>query len=115
MTTLFDLLPNHNAVLALNPEELAGLGLELILERCHAYINLESFIDSSMIGPFPIQYLSVIVNALIESWHWLINVGIIEPVGVHKAYYITQLGLELRDRIGVKNYQLAISEIEAQI
>ena len=31
MTTLYDLLPDSSAILALEPEELAGLALELII------------------------------------------------------------------------------------
>jgi hypothetical protein len=108
MTTLFKLLPDHNVILALNHEELAGLGLELILDRCSAYIDFETFISPSMIGQFSNQHYSAITNALLKSWNWLINVGIIEPVGVNKMYVVTQLGLELQDRIGTTNYQLAL-------
>lgn len=109
MTTLYDLMPDADAVLALEPEELAGLGLELITSvppNTYSRLHTTSFTNPDTIGPFPEDKRSAVQHAMAEGWNWLIREGLIAPApgDTFGWHFVTRRGKQLKNREGVAAY-----------
>jgi len=108
VATLFDLIPDAEAVLALEPEELAGVALELVIpvaEENRQQIHPTNFINPAMIGPF-VRRLHEVELAMAEAWNWLIREGLLAPApgDSHGWHFVTRRGKRLKDRQGVASY-----------
>ena len=82
MATLYDLLPDAPSILALEPEELAGVAMELILAgegSGPSRLHPNSFTSLETIGAFPQAVRDEIAHALAEGWNWLIREGLLAP------------------------------------
>ena len=82
MTTLAELIPDPEAVLALEPEELSGVALELLSSsgpNKPSRLHPSSFTSSQTIGDYPGNRKEEIEFALIEGWQWLVQEGLISP------------------------------------
>mgnify|MGYP001619014922 CR=1 FL=1 len=109
MASLHDLLPDASSILALEPEELAGLAMELILAgegSGPSRLHPNSFTSSETIGAFPQTVRSDIAYALAEGWNWLIREGLLapRPGDTHGWHFVTRRGKKLRNRADVAAY-----------
>lgn len=107
MATLFDLIPDAEAVLALEPEELAGVALELVIPLApdRGHIHPTNFINPAILGPFT-DRLDDIGHAMAEAWNWLVREGLLAPIPAdnHGWHFITRRGARLKNREGVAKY-----------
>jgi len=106
MATLSDLIPDPSSVLALEPEELAGVALELLTSsgpnepsRLHPL----SFTHSQTIGSYPEAQRKEIEYRMAEAWQWLVQECLIAPkpgdtTGWH---FITRRGKMIKNREGL--------------
>jgi len=114
MTTLYDLIPDADSVLALEPEELAGIGLELITLSASgdgpSRLHTTSFTHPDTLGPFPQHKRNQIEFAMAEGWNWLIREGLIAPTpgDMHGWHFVTRRGWKLKNRAGVAAYTSSV-------
>jgi len=109
MTTLYDLIPDADSVLALEPEELAGVGLELITlgsPNGGSRLHPTSFTHPDTLGPFPQHKRSQVEYAMAEGWNWLVREGLIapKPGETFGWHFVTRRGAQLKNRAGVAAY-----------
>jgi len=108
MTTLHDLLPDSSAILALEPEELAGLALELIIAEGSGPSRLHptSFTSPETIGAFDQHVRNEIAHALAEGWNWLIREGLLapRPGDTFGWHFVTRRGRRIRNRADIRAY-----------
>lgn len=110
MASLQRLIPDPNAVLALEPEVLAGALLEHFLsmppnERWALHAN--TFFGTSM-GPlsgYPQEVRPQIESALREAWAWLVREGLLVPKDEHGWYRISRRGERMRTAADVSAYR----------
>lgn len=97
MATLADLIPDPSSVLALEPEELAGVALELLTSpgpddppRLHPV----SFVGDRTTGTYPEGQRKEIETAMMEAWQWLVQEGLIapRPGDTNSWHFITRRG-----------------------
>lgn len=109
MATLYDLIPNAAAVFALEPEELAGLGIELLTcasAETGSRLHTTSFTNPETLGAFPHEERAAIQHAMAEGWNWLIREGLIAPApgDTFGRHFVTPRGKRLKNREGVAEY-----------
>jgi uncharacterized protein (TIGR02391 family) len=113
MATLAELIPDPNAFLALEPEELAGVALELISSAGPnepSRLHPSSFASSQVIGNYPRNLREEIERALIEGWQWLVQEGLIapNPSDGNGWHFITRRGKKIKNREGLSAYRSSI-------
>ncbi len=110
MPTKFEtLVPDHEPLLELEPEELAGFILECLntLPERHRDLNSHNFclqIDNSK---YPRQSHKDIKEALMEAWTWLEREGLIAPrpgAAEGKWVFVTRRGKTLQQASDLKRY-----------
>jgi len=106
MTTLAELIPNPDTVLALEPEELAGVAFELLSSTGPnepSRLHPSSFTSILTIGDYPKNKKEAIEYALSESWQWLCLEGLIAPRAGDKTgwHFITRRGKKIKNREGL--------------
>jgi uncharacterized protein (TIGR02391 family) len=109
MPTLHDLIPDPQSVLALEPEELAGLALELISSsepNVPSRLHPTSFTSPETLGAFPQEIREQIAYAMAEGWNWLVQEGLIapRPADTFGWHFITRRGKRLKNREGLAGY-----------
>ncbi len=109
MATLHDLIPDADSVLALEPEELAGLVLELLLAaplNSGSRLHPSNFANPDTIGVFPQHKFADVQFAMAEGWNWLVREGLIapSPADNYGWHFVTRRGKQLKNRAGVVNY-----------
>jgi uncharacterized protein (TIGR02391 family) len=77
--TLYSVIPNHETVLSLEPEELAGVVLELLNLEGRQKINRYNFTIISNFLDYPEEHRFRIRQAVTEAWVWLEREGLIIP------------------------------------
>jgi len=113
MATFADLVPDPSSVLALEPEELAGVALELLTSSGPddpPRLNPISFIDPRTMGTYPEGQRKEIEFALMESWHWLVQEGLIAPRPGDTSgwHFITRRGKKIKNREGLAAYRNSV-------
>ncbi len=79
-TTIFSLLPDAEALLALEPEELAGVVLQyLVSSGSEGQLNRYNFSLPHTVKEYPPEYRESISMALMEAWVWLEREGLLAP------------------------------------
>lgn len=111
MPTLYDLIPDADSVLALEPEELAGIGLELLTSggtRPHP----SYFTHPDTLGPFQEHKRNQVEFAMAEGWNWLVREGLLAPTpgsnGLNGWHFVTRRGAQLKNRAGVAAYTSSV-------
>jgi uncharacterized protein (TIGR02391 family) len=109
MATLYDLLPDVASILALEPEELAGLALELINSaepNSPSRLHPTSFTSPETIGRFEQNDREQIRFALAEGWSWLVCEGLLAPTpgDTYGWHFVTRRGKKLKNREGLSGY-----------
>ena len=81
MPTIYELLPDHNALLALEPEELAGVVLQHLNseEPRSSALNRYNFGLQHTVKDYPPSHQDQISRALMEAWMWLEREGLVAP------------------------------------
>jgi uncharacterized protein (TIGR02391 family) len=113
MSTLHDLISDADAVLALEPEELAGLGLELITmvtPGSGSRLHPTSFSNPDTLGPFPQEKRNQVQHAMAEAWNWLLREGLIAPApgDTFGWHFVTRRGQQLKNREGIAAYTSSV-------
>lgn len=113
MATLSDLIPDPSSVLALEPEELAGVALELLTSSGPnepSRLHPSSFTHPQTIGSYPEGQRQEIEYLLMEGWHWLVQEGLIapRPGDTHGWHFITRRGKKIKNREGLTAYRNAV-------
>ncbi len=110
MATLLDLFPTPNNLLALEPEELAGILIEIIpsiSQRSGFVIN--SLVDQlyTISGGYPFQSRDQVVLAIGESLNWLIVEGLVirNPAQMADWHILSRRGQRIKSRADLEAYQ----------
>ena len=109
MATLHDLLPDAASILALEPEDLAGLAMELINSsgpNSPSRLHPTSFTSPETIGPFSQGERERISYALAEGWNWLVREGLIapKPGETYGWHFVTRRGQKIKSRKDLSAY-----------
>ncbi|CAG7857562.1 hypothetical protein MCAMS1_02434 [biofilm metagenome] len=109
MPTLYDLQPDAASILALEPEELAGLALELINAsdaNIQSRLHPTSFTSSGTIGPFPQADREQLRFVMAEGWNWLVKEGLLAPTPgeTHGWHFVTRRGKKIKNREDLSAY-----------
>ena len=107
---LYDIFPDSDALLSLEPEELAGIVLEFLnsLSRDVAdqLLNRHNFSQQTVDG-YPGEKKTEISEALMEAWVWLEREGLLapRPASFNEGWvFITRRGKQVLNREGVQKY-----------
>jgi uncharacterized protein (TIGR02391 family) len=83
MPRLYDIFPDSDKLLVLEPEELAGIVLEFLNllspEEANQLLNTHNFSQPETVDGFPQEKKMEIRRALMEAWSWLDSEGLIAP------------------------------------
>jgi uncharacterized protein (TIGR02391 family) len=113
MKSLAEMIPNPQDLLALEPEEVAGVLLEYIntsgvvqLDRVNRY-NITR--QEAVVKGYDRQFQDRVRFALMEAWVWLEREGLIAPSPDtdRDNVFVTRRGQQLRDRAGLASYRKA--------
>jgi len=104
------LLPNPEHVLALAPEELGGVVLEVLnsLQDEHGgQLHRSNFTWGGQPMAYPQEHREKISKALTEAWVWLEREGFIAPRPGETAdwVFVTRRGKEVKNRDGLRVYR----------
>lgn len=107
--SVHSLLPDAQALLALDPEELAGVVLEHLLSHPSSFgdINRYNFSLSGTYDEYPSEFHGQIARALMEAWVWLEREGLLapKPGTTGEWSFITRRGRQLANRDGIAAYR----------
>lgn len=108
-TSLHSVIPDPQALLSLEPEELAGSVLEC-LNSCSpgdGALNRFNFTSPYSFHEYPAQYQKQISEAVTEAWVWLEREGLIAPRPQSQGewIFVTRRGKQVADRIGLDAYR----------
>lgn len=91
------LIPDVNALLALEPEELAGVVLQYLATAGTSELHAGNFTLNSNVAGYPKNMWKEAQEALMEAWVWLEREGLLapRPGGTGSWVFITRRGKEL--------------------
>ena len=115
MSSIYELLPDHELLLNLEPEELAGVVLEYLHSLPDESRNrdyLFNSVSNSPTGGYPPGEQENIKRALAEAWAWLATQGLIAPLPEKNEsgkflFFITRRGLRLQNVEALEAYRQA--------
>lgn len=110
--SIYSIIPDPEALLALQPEELAGVVLEYLnalSERERGQLNRYNFSLPHTVRDYPRQYQERISQALMEAWVWLEREGLIAPKPGSQGewVFITRRGRRLKKATDLQAYRRA--------
>lgn len=111
MQSIYSLMPDHEVLLALEPEELAGIVLEYLNSlspRDSGQLNRYNFSLPHTVEGYPHEYRDEISQALMEAWVWLEREGLLAPQPGDTGgnwVFITRRGRKLEKAIDVEAYR----------
>lgn len=112
MVTLYEMLPDADAIFSLEPEELAGLAIELLNSGPNAPSRLHptGFTSPETLGEFPPSIREQVALVMAEGWHWLVQEGLIapRPGDTFGWHFITRRGQKIRNRTELSAYVNAV-------
>jgi len=109
--SVHSILPDGEVLLALAPEELAGVVLEVLNsfppERCGMLSRYNFTMPSGVGALYPAQYQLRVAEAITEAWVWLEREGLLapRPGEQHGWVFVTRRGKEVADRRGLESYR----------
>ena len=111
MPTIYELMPDHELLLSLESEELAGVVLEYLhsLPKSDSQFSFQNFSSSHTVAEYPGEHQQNITRALREAWMWLQHGGFIIPTpGFHPdTVSITRKGEQIRNAVALEAYRQA--------
>lgn len=109
--TIYSILSDHEALLSLEPEELAGVVLEYLntLPSNAGHLNRYNFGLPDVVKEYPQEHQEEISKALMEAWVWLEREGLVapKPRSDRGWYFVTRRGKKIENRQGFENYRRA--------
>ncbi len=109
--SIYSIIQNHEALLALEPEELAGVVIEYFntLEEGHPDLNKHNFGMPHAVREYPPDHQNKISMALMEAWSWLEREGLIaqKPGSDQGFVFVTRRGQRLKKSSDLKAYRHA--------
>jgi uncharacterized protein (TIGR02391 family) len=107
--TICDLIPDSDSLLALEPEELAGVVLQYLnsLPPESGQLNRYNFSLPNTLGGYPQEYHRRIGEALMEAWVWLEREGLLGPKpGTQGEWvFVTRRGRQAANPDALKAYR----------
>ncbi len=107
--TIHDIIPDHKALLALEPEEIAGIVLEYLNSQplTSGSLNRYNFGLDHTVKGYPQEYWQELSQALMEGWIWLEREGLIAPKPGEQGdwIFITRRGKQVKNRAGLEVYR----------
>lgn len=110
--SLYDFFPDADALLALEPEELAGIVLEFLNSFGPDYnghfLNSHNFSLPNTVDGYPEAKKEEILKVLMEAWGWLDREGMLapRPGSFNKGWvFITRRGRRVSNREGLEGYR----------
>lgn len=99
--TIYSIIPDSEVLLELEPEELAGIVLEVLNSLDHAstgQLNRYNFTLQNNFGKYPPQHKKAIGEAVMEAWVWLEREGLIapKPDSGGEWVFVTRRGQQIR-------------------
>ncbi|RKU32661.1 TIGR02391 family protein [Candidatus Poribacteria bacterium] len=111
MSSIYELIPDHELLISLEPEELAGVVLEYLhsLPKSDSQFSFHNFSLPHTVAEYPGEYQQNITRALREAWMWLQNEGFIIPTpGFHPDMVsITRKGERIKNAETLEAYRQA--------
>lgn len=112
MTSIYSLLPDHENLLELEPEELAGVLLEYLNslpEKERESLNRYNFSLGHTVQDYPRQHQDEISRAFMEAWVWLEREGFLapKPGSGGEWVFITRRGKSMKNATDVEAYRKA--------
>jgi uncharacterized protein (TIGR02391 family) len=108
---LYDFFPDSEALLSLEPEELAGIVLEFLNSFGPTYdgqlLNRHNFSLPNTVDGYPREKWEEILRALMESWVWLEREGLLapKPGSFNEGWvFITRRGKQVLTREDFQSY-----------
>jgi uncharacterized protein (TIGR02391 family) len=112
MKRLSDLIPNYADVLRLEPEQLAGVLLEILLEidgSDRQFLHRGNFFNQFITTQnYPIPHGGDVAQATLEAWMWLEREGFLIPRldnGIHGWVDLSRRAKKAANRNGVAVYR----------
>jgi len=103
------LIPDPDAILSLEPEELAGVVLEFLnLGKSNSSnLNRRHFGLPHIVEKYPKQHKKAISEALMEAWIWLEREGLLAPRPGSEGdwVFITRRGKKIKTRSDLDHYR----------
>ena len=113
MQSIHSLIPNHETLLALEPEELAGSVLEIFnssVRKERGLVSAGNFISQEWLRDYPHEHQNDIRYALVEALVWLKNEGLLaEDPGQRSPdfLFITRRGRRVKKSTDLEAYRKA--------
>lgn len=110
MATIYELIPDHELLLSLEPEELAGVVLEYLnWPNMPGQLNRYNFGLPRTVEGYPHAVQGEIRRALMEAWVWLEREGLLAPVPGDSGnyFFITRRGLRVKNATDLEAYRQA--------
>lgn len=110
---LYALIPDAERLLALEPEELASIVLEMLnsctRDEANSILNRANFINYHIVEEYDRKYWDSILHALMEAWVWLEREGLIapRPRDTGAWVFITRRGERLKGAADFSGYRSA--------
>lgn len=99
MPSIQSLLPDHEELLGLEPEELAGYLMEVLnSEGAPFNLSRHNFLLPDRLSAYPPERVDEIRMALTEAWVWLEREGLLAPTPGEQPgwYFVTRRGKKLK-------------------
>ncbi|MBV6846167.1 MULTISPECIES: TIGR02391 family protein [Xanthomonas] len=105
--TIDRIIPDVEALLALEPEELGGIVLRYLTTAEKSELNIHNFTLNHSIASYPPAKHETARRALMEAWIWLEREGFLapQPDNVATWRYITRRGLRAAEAENFAAYQ----------
>src|SRR4051812_48670390 len=102
-------IPNTEDTLALAPEQLAGILLELWNSVPNGWTDcLHNFRLDYTVAGYPEADYERIRRRLMEAWAWLVKEGMIVPGGQQEGWYVlSDRGRQFKQAANLEAYRLA--------
>jgi len=103
----YKLIPDIDALLALEPEELAGLVLQYLSTASTSELHAGNFTLQGNVEGYPQNRREQAQEALMEAWVWLEREGLLapKPGGTNNWVFITRRGKELANPESFEAYK----------
>jgi uncharacterized protein (TIGR02391 family) len=107
---LYTIIPDPEVLLSLEPEELAGVVLEILNsvdQSVHGKLNRYNFGLDHNFKEYPQQYWKSIGKVVMEAWVWLEREGLIapEPGSQGDWVFVTRRGQQIKTAADLQSYR----------
>lgn len=109
--SIYDIVPDPEVLLALEPEEVAGVVLEYLngLPENSGQLNRYNFSLPHTVGQYPHHLQERLSRVLMEGWMWLEREGLVAPQPGSQGnwVFITRRGQQMKSKADLDAYRRA--------